>query len=327
MILAAKATVAATAGEEGLPYQWVAAGSGGTIYTSTDADASTWTLRTSSFGTTIVRNVCSNGIDTYVAVGEDGKIASSPDGQNWTQETSPFGTDNIQGICYGDGYFVAVSNETNSKIATSPDGQNWTLETNPTTDQQVAVAYGDGKFVSISGTSAGDDLYATDPTGTWTIQSGPINPGAQNALFYVPHLPMWLQGFASDATSPYYVARYSVTGSASWTNISWPYGTSFVFASGGFTTNGSVIVAGGLKTSSPSQYDVASSTDGINWTDRTPVSPSYVIAGLEVDDAGFMIAYGNRIQSTTDGITWTDRGATPVTFSGVCHSSGKPSIR
>jgi hypothetical protein len=69
--------------------------------------AFTWTARTSSFGTNIVRGV-TYGAGLYVAVGDAGTIETSPDGITWTARTSSFGTTAVFGVTYGAGLYVAV---------------------------------------------------------------------------------------------------------------------------------------------------------------------------------------------------------------------------
>ena len=72
--------------------------------------------RTSSFGTNNIQCVAyGNGL--FVAVGNSGKLATSPDGITWTQGTSSFGTNAISGIGYGNGLFVAGGDK--GMIATS----------------------------------------------------------------------------------------------------------------------------------------------------------------------------------------------------------------
>ena len=69
----------------------------------------TWTQRTSSFGTTAIRALAYGG-GQWVAVGDSGKLATSPDGVTWTQRTSSFGTTAILAVAYGGGQWVAAGN-------------------------------------------------------------------------------------------------------------------------------------------------------------------------------------------------------------------------
>ena len=62
--------------------RYVAVGASGKLATS--SDALTWTLRTSSFGTTAINDVYSNGT-VFVAVGDLGKVATSSNGLTWGQ--------------------------------------------------------------------------------------------------------------------------------------------------------------------------------------------------------------------------------------------------
>jgi len=110
----------------------------------------TWTAVTdSTLGTDMIFGITYvNG--KFVAVGANGKMATSPDGTTWTAvPDSTFGTDGINAIAYGNGKFVAVG--ANGKMATSPDGTTWTAEVNSTfgTDDISKIIYGNGKFVAV----------------------------------------------------------------------------------------------------------------------------------------------------------------------------------
>jgi len=151
---------------------WVAASGDGSMATSTNA--TTWTKRTSSFGTTAI-NALAYGGGVYVAAGDTGKIASSTNGTSWTQRTSGFGTSRIARLAYGAGIFVAVGSD--GKVSTSPNGTAWTargiiFEGNPIN----AIAFAKGLFVAVG--SFGN--IATSPDGiTWTQRvsgiTAPIN--------------------------------------------------------------------------------------------------------------------------------------------------------
>ena len=65
----------------------------------------TWTNRT--LGANYSLYGVAYGNSTFVAVGNEGKILTSPDGVTWTTRTS--GTDNyLKGVAYGNSTFVAV---------------------------------------------------------------------------------------------------------------------------------------------------------------------------------------------------------------------------
>ena len=118
----------------------------------------TWTVRVPGFSGL---DGVAYGNDTFVAVGEDGAILTSPDGVNWTQRTS--GTSNrLRGVTYGNGLFVAVGED--GTILTSPDGATWTQRTLETNDDFIGVTYGNGTFVAV-----GDGAILTSPDGVnWT---------------------------------------------------------------------------------------------------------------------------------------------------------------
>ena len=134
------------------------------IYTSDDGE--TWTSRTTSFGTSEVKDV-DYGAGVWVAVGYSGKIASSSDnGETWTQRTSAaFGTDLIKGVAFGNDVFVITGGAASSLVETSPDGTTWTSRTSALSGAGGLVAFGAGVFV-MSGVTG---QVASSPDGiTWT---------------------------------------------------------------------------------------------------------------------------------------------------------------
>jgi hypothetical protein len=312
------AVSAAVSQQTPLAYQWVTAGGSGALYTSTSSTASTWTSRTSSFGTTNINKVAANGF-LFVAVGDSGKLGTSYDGITWTQQTSSFLTSGIYSVAYGNGYWVAGGA---SKIATSTDGINWTQQTNPAAGNWQAVAYGNGLWVLLQ---ANGTMYtATDPTGTWTVRTSTLANGAYD-VHYAKAQSIWVAGADQAATTG---ALASSTDGLTWTARTSANTTkSFAW----FASNSSVIIC--ATSNATPTCDVQSSTNGTTWTDRTPASGVQYVYGAASDDAGLIAICaantGGVIQTTSDGTTWTDRGAPAagVSMTAICHSSGTPSIR
>ena len=179
-----------------LPYRWVAVGEQGKMITSDSSTFATLTERTSSFGTTNIRGVQSNGTSMYVAVGHDGKLATSSDGITWTQQTSSFGTTWIYAIAYGNGVWVAVGDA--GKLATSTDGTTWTQRTSSFgTSDIFCVAYGNGVWVAAG--ASNKLATATDPTGTWTQRTNTHNSTIE-AVAYSAGLGIWVTGADSGTT-------------------------------------------------------------------------------------------------------------------------------
>jgi hypothetical protein len=131
--------------------------SDGAIYTNP------WVLRSSPFGTSDIRSVSWSGrLNKFVAVGEDGKIASSDTGVEWTLAgDSTFGSSTVHTVTstglYGD-IFIAAGAA--GKLAISSDGTIWTSRTSGFSGAQTiyaldgnstsAIAGGDGGLVSLT---------------------------------------------------------------------------------------------------------------------------------------------------------------------------------
>jgi hypothetical protein len=327
MILATKAAIAHS-GPTGLDYRWVAVALNGNLYTSDSTTASSWTSRTSSFGASDILNVASNGTDLYVAVGESGKLATSPDGITWTQQTSSFSTSNINAIAYGaDGYWVAVGQS--GKLATSTDGITWTQQSTGAGPSQIqSIAYGNGLWVF--GAQSGFLQTASDPTSTWTTRTSTLTQ--YPFTYYAPDQGIWVSGADTGTTG----ALASSTNGTTWTARTSPFSLAVASLAPSFRAlfaSDAGIIVFAMTATIGGAGDVGSSTNGTTWTNRTP-GLATVFVGLAVDDNGtFCIAAGlngNDFQTSTNGTSWTQQtgsGVTGVEFRHLCHSSGMPSIR
>lgn len=252
------------------------------------------TPRVSGFGSSTVHKIAyGNGM--YVAVGTDGKLASSPDGITWTLRTSQFGTDYIGSVAYAAGVFVAVGGNTTLKISTSPDGITWTART-PATGSGAfeGVAYGNGVFVA--GGLSTNPHVETSPDGiTWT-----------NRTF------AWTNNTSSIAGVAYGNGVFIAVGvngqiSTSPTGTTWTQRTSrFVVGDTiyAIATGNGIIVAGGTG------GKVSISTDGETWTLVETDFGAAAIYGLGYGN-GIFVAAGtvtdNAIGTSADGTQWTKR--------------------
>lgn len=311
MIIAAKA---ATGTQAGLDYRWVAVGDGGSLATSDSTTLASWTSRTSSFGSTVIQAVASNGSNLYVAVGQSGKLATSPDAITWTQQTSSFGTTDIYGVAFGNGLWVAVGGA--GKIATSTDGTTWTQRTSGETLYFAAVGYGNGLFVA-----GGQSRCRTSTDGiTWTSRTSTLTDFGD--VFYNKTLGIWTIGFDSGTTTG---SLASSTDGTTWTARN--TNNSYAAADGSsITGNDSVtVIAGVLSTLG---VGIESSTNGTTWTSRTAANAAtYAAASDNLGTLAFI--NGNLSQTSSNGTTWTARTSPGLSAGaqGLCHSSGTPSIR
>ena len=323
------AVSAATGGGAGLGYRWVGVGDGGQLWTCDDATATTWTQRTSSFGGTSINGVASNGINLYVAVGDSGKLATSPDGVTWTQQTSSFGTSNISGIAYGNGVWIA-SGQT-GKLATSTDGTTWTQRTTGTTDYLYRCAYGNGVYAA--GGANGRLISTTTPTSTWTSRTSTIT-GNITFLTYAPFASIWVAGCDTGTTG----ALASSPDATTWTART----SSVNLTSGGFNSDSSntiiCVTTGGNATGA---VQLISTTDGISYTNRTlATGTGNNSRAVAADNSGTFICLADNATAgywgtnySTNGTTWTAGTVVPSTSGlgtfarAICHSAGTYSSR
>ena len=193
---------------------YVAVGSAGVLYSSTDSGV-TWTSRTSGFGSTFIGGIAyGNGI--FVAVGNSGLITTSTDGVTWTARTAGVAASNLYYVAYINNLFVAVGGGANGGtggITTSPDGITWTKRTTPTTSSTnlYSVTYGGGYYVAVGNLNTRAGYYSTDAA-TWTA----LPAGIANSLEGVFYNGSNFFALASAGTGWYVVGAPSGT----WNTIS-----------------------------------------------------------------------------------------------------------
>jgi hypothetical protein len=246
----------------------------------------------------------------FVAVGYGGTILTSPDGVTWTLRTQEI-IEVLYGVTYSNGVFVAVG--VGGTILTSPDGVTWTPRTSGTTNTFTGVTYGNGVFVAV-----GDGgTILTSPDGvTWM----PRTSGTTNLLYGVTYGNgvFVAVGYACTIlTSP---DGGTWTGKTSGTANPYPY-TGVTYGNGTFAAVG---FSYAFYPWAPGWVgSIITSPDGVTWTGKTAggVSPLYGVA--YVNGIFIAVGVGGTIYTSSDGITWTQRKSiTNDVLYGVTYGNG-----
>ena len=74
---------------------------------------------------------------------------TSPDGTTWTARSAAE-ANQWRSVMYGNGVFVAVSQNGTNRVMTSPDGTTWTARSAAEATTWVGVTYGNGVFVAVA---------------------------------------------------------------------------------------------------------------------------------------------------------------------------------
>jgi hypothetical protein len=157
---------------------YVAVGSNGALYSS--PDGITWTSRTSGFGANEIQDVAfANSL--WVAVGVNGTLTTSTDGITWTARTSNMSTNTIRNVVYANSLWVAVGSgggTTNTGgIIYSSDGITWTRKSQSVNvgTTYYSVAWNGTNWIVGASFSTNNFLYASTPSGTWTVGATAAN--------------------------------------------------------------------------------------------------------------------------------------------------------
>jgi photosystem II stability/assembly factor-like uncharacterized protein len=296
-----------------------------------------WHLRNS--GTTSYLQGVIYGNGTFVAVGDNGTILTSPDGVTWTIRITS--TDAyLEGVTYGNGIFVAVGQEI---ILTSPDGVNWTSITVGDTALNIhildfiehifnsfsgvayafgwpyctehtvyaGVTYGNSTFVTV-----GDFIaeyfcgnfarILTSLNGiTWTERSLGSNHGGLSEVTYGngTFVAVGQNGIILSSTD----------------GVNWSVRDSGITSDLRGTTYGN-----GIFVAVGDNSIILSSTDGVNWSAKN-LGICYELFGVTYGNGTFVVVGHNGIiLSSTDGVNWTAKtsGTPSYDLEGVTYGNG-----
>lgn len=286
--------------------------------------------------------VAHNGTDTFLTVGAQGALVTTPDGTNYTNRTIE-ANQSITSGTFGAGKFVVAANSgfrvstdglswrrvsvpgqvqqqndmtyngTNTFVSvgnagtayTSPDGETWTLRSTGTTSNISGATFGAGLFVAAISATANN--IRTSPDGiTWTARATAVT-NAQNDVSYNGTNLFVSVGNAGTIQSSPDAVTWTSRASGTANNLQGIH-----FAAGQW------VAVGGAGT-------VITSPDGSTWTTRTSGTANELFEVNYVPFAGqaLWVSVGNAgtIITSPDAITWTTRTSTTTSqLLGIMHN-------
>jgi hypothetical protein len=282
---------------------------------STPYVPTSWTQRTSSFaGTDTIFDVHYGG-GTWVAVGQNGKLATSTSPTTtWTQRTSSFGSSGINGVAYdGSTYWVAVGD--NGKLATSTSPTTtWTQRTSSFGSSVInGVAYDGSTYYMAAGGGGGSGQLATStsPTGTWTQRTtnlgAPLNWCGFDGTYYVIGGSVDGSGYAiATATDPTGTWSVRDCGAVQFDNI-----TCAIY-------DGSKWLLMGYNIGTGNTFLFIASDPTSSWASYTsPFPQNAEPQGIRYDStSGVYVAVGGdaKLYTSLNGTSWTEQTSS---FSGT----------
>lgn len=146
--------------------------------------AAGWQLPSdSTFGTSNINSITKNEIaETYLAVGDGGKIAYSSDNAfTWQQASAPTGDTNLYATHYANGLYLAGGST--GKLLTSPNGTFWTLQNSGFGASPIlGITYSSVNSLWIIVGGAGKLATSSDGI-TWTLRSSSFSSTYINSVY------------------------------------------------------------------------------------------------------------------------------------------------
>lgn len=236
------------------------------------------------------------GYDRNWTVQDAGSLAGRIS-SNKTWRNIDTGADSTRGkICYGNGRFVAFSNEDiNAKqaatVVSADDGYTWAAGTLPSNQYWSGLAFGNGLFVALARDTA---IAATSPDGVnWTARTLPATSNWA-AVTYGNGVFVAVGSGTNAATSPDGITWTSRTmpSSADWESIA--FGNSIFVAV------------------SRDAGHIATSPDGITWTAQSSVGGVANLSQVSFGNGLFFHRFtwtgnlGTEVGVSSDGIVWAE---------------------
>ncbi len=241
------------------------------------------------------------GDGVYLASSENGVLRTSTDAITWTSRSVGLGTIDIFDVAYGDGVYLAVGQSGN--MATSTDAITWTTRTSGFgSDWIYAVTYGDGVYVAVG---AGTKITTSTDAITWTSRTSNFASSEIYAVTYGDGVYIAAGRDGDLVTS---------TDATTWTSRT----------SGTTDRIRTVAYGNSLYLLAGDSGVMRSSTDGTTWTSQTSGFGTSSIQGINYADGLFVaVAGGGQIRTSPDGITWTNRDSgTTQQLYGVTFGNG-----
>ena len=218
---------------------------------------------------------------TYVAIGYDGDVYTSPDTITWTEQTSGT-TEALYGIIYDGSQFVTVGGL--GTILTSPDAITWTPQVSGSGFNLLSIVYTENNYVAVGGN--GTILTSHDPI-FWTLQTS----GTTDDLFCI-----------------FYDGSQFVTVGLNGTILTSPDGITWTPQTSGTANdlagitfaNGQFVAVGGIGT-------ILTSQDAITWNTETS-GTTMPLLNVTSGAGQFVVAgYAGLVLSSPNGQDWVER--------------------
>ena len=252
------------------------------------------------------------------------RVMTSPDGETWTAQTTLSG-DDWHSICWSPALslFCAVGAGTTNFIMTSPDGKTWTARTSPSSATLSSVCWSLelNLFCAVSYLHTNNAI--TSPDGiTWT-ERALSNVAAWQSICWSPALGLFcavglVSSTATVATSPDGIAWTNRSYNSNLRSVCWSQKLQLFCAVDSATSNAiltspdavtwtprhdSVNPSGFQKVTWSEQLGIfcaiggvgkmASSIDGVSWSERVPVGSNSWMGIVWGDHVSRFVAVGN----------------------------------
>ncbi|MBU2098134.1 MAG: hypothetical protein KKD00_05190, partial [Gammaproteobacteria bacterium] len=153
-------------------------GTGGGILRSTDFGKSWAEITVPGFSAGMFLRCIKwiGSLSLFVAVGDSGRIVTSPDGLNWTTRASGLTTNHLMAFEHNGTVFVAVG--TAGEILTSSDAMNWIKRTSGTGQNLQSVCFGNGIWFAGGAANANNSCRSLNQGATWVTVSVDVSTNA-----------------------------------------------------------------------------------------------------------------------------------------------------
>lgn len=294
----------------------------------TSTDGITWTDRTSQFGTSDIFDI-SYGKGLFVAVGEEGKISTSPTGETWTSRSS--GTSNyLTSIAFDGKNFITIgTNFSVSSMHYSEDGITWAAWPTPPSlgGSFTKLIYNNGVYYFSSSTAALGMIVSTDLVnynsitkyaGTtyasysnnndiwFTQNSGALLRNNKSMMSFNRKL---MTGLSNQiAAIGYGAGNYIISGANGSIKLSQDLNTwgSAITTVDTNVINGFTYANSKFVCSVTSQNYVKVSTNGTSWSTQSTGGGAGVATNIFFGNNKYVLLLSNStLRHSTDGISWT----------------------